>query len=175
MTVIAPAVRGARPQLQPLAVAAGLVLLAPASLALLAALALGRPLPWQFHRPWVSPHVAFALLALALGLLQFALRKGDRRHRLVGYGWCALMTAVGLSGLWVQLIPGHVTMIHRASSLFAVADLVLVPLAIWAGRTGRRRLHRNAALSLFACMINAGALAFLPQRAIGALILGLFH
>ncbi len=75
----------------------------------------------------------------------------------------------------VQLQPGHLTFIHMASSVFAVADLVLLPIVIVAGRTGRRRLHRNAALGMVACLLNAGALAFIPQRAIGALILALFH
>jgi hypothetical protein len=75
----------------------------------------------------------------------------------------------------IQLVPGQVTMIHRASSLFAAADLIFLPLVIWGARTHRPKLHRFAALAMFACLLNAGALAFIPQRAIGALVFGLFH
>ncbi len=175
MTAIAQPARRARPVL-PLIFGWGAVaLLAPAGLALAATLVLGRPLPWQFHRPWVSPHIVVALLALALGAAQLGLRKGDRRHRLLGYAWCALLAVIGLSGLAIQLEPGHVTLIHRLSSGFAAADLILLPIVIYAGRTGRRRLHKFAALGMFACLLNAGALAFFPQRAVGALIFGLLH
>ena len=175
MTAITQTTRRNRPVLQPLFLLGAVALLVPASVALAVTLARGRPLPWQFHMPWVSPHIAVALLALALAAMQLGLRKGDRRHRLVGYAWCALMATIAVSGLMVQLQPGHLTFIHMASSVFAVADLVLLPIVIVAGRTGRRRLHRNAALGMVACLLNAGALAFIPQRAIGALILALFH
>jgi hypothetical protein len=46
---------------------------------------------------------------------------------------------------------------------------------IWAARTGRPRLHRGAALGMVLVMLNAGALAYIPQRAFGSLVFGLFH
>jgi uncharacterized membrane protein len=165
----------ARRRGSPIFIGLGLAILIPASTALALTLALGRPLPWQFHMPWVSPHVALALVTLALGVAQLALKKGDRRHRLVGYGWCALMAGVGVSGMAIQLEPGHVTLIHRISSGFSVLNLVLIPIVVWAARTGRRRVHRIAALTMFATLINAGAMAFIPWRAIGSLVFGLFH
>ena len=167
--------RPGAPVLQHLALWGGVVILAPAAVGLAATPLLGRRLPWQFHMPWVSPHIAVALLVLGLGVLQLALPKGDRRHRLVGYAWCGLIAAVCLSGLLVQLEPGHVTLIHWLSSGFAAADLLLLPVVIYAGRTGRRRLHRNAAMATFLIMLNAGALAYIPQRAIGSLVFGPFH
>ncbi len=175
MTAIPQTTTRRRPVLQPLFLWGAIAIFTPVSAALAVTLAHGRPLPWQFHMPWVSPHIAVALLALALGALQLGLRKGDRRHRLMGYAWCALMALIAVSGLMVQLEPGHMTVIHMASSGFAVADLILLPIVIFAARTGRPRLHRNAALGMFACLLNAGALAFIPQRAVGALILGLLH
>ncbi len=175
MTAITQTTPRNRPVLQPLFLCGAVAIFAPVSLALAVTLARGRPLPWQFHMPWVSPHIAVALMALPLGALQLGLRKGDRRHRLMGYAWCALMGLIAVSGLMVQLEPGHVTIVHMASSAFAVVDLILLPIVVWAGRSGRRRLHRNAALGMVACLLNAGALAFIPQRAIGGLVLGLFH
>ena len=178
MTVIAqPSLRRPRaaPLLDRLALCVGVVILVPAAAALAVTLALGRRLPWQFQMPAVAPHIAVALLALGLGVAQLALPKGDRRHRLMGYGWCAVIAAVCVSGLMVQLEPGHVTLIHWISSGFSVIDLILLPVVIWAARTGRPRLHRCAALGMVLVMLNAGALAYIPQRAIGSLVFGLFH
>jgi uncharacterized membrane protein len=181
MTAITPSqvlVRPAgrrRPVLQPLFVATALLILTPIAIALPLTLMRGRPLPWQFHMPWVAPHLAVALMVLALGALQLTLSKGDRRHRLVGYGWCALMGFISLSGLLIQLQPGHVSFIHVASSVFAVINLILLPLAVWGARTGRRRLHKIAVLGMFASMLNAGLMAFVPFRAIGLLVFGALH
>ena len=171
---IRPAARK-RSLLQPLFVAGALAILAPICIALPVTLLRGRPLPWQFHMPWVLPHVAVALVVLALGAMQLALPKGDRRHRMVGYAWCALTGFISLSGLLIQLKPGQVTVIHLASSVFSAINLILLPLVIWGAHTGRRRLHRIAALGMFACLLNAGALAFIPFRAIGLLVFGALH
>lgn len=181
MTVIAPAVFDARPArrkrrwLQPIFAWGALAVLAPVVVALPLTAIKGRPLPWQFHVPWVLPHVAVALMVLGLGSMQLLLRKGDRRHRLAGYGWCALMAFISISGLMIQLQPGHVSVIHIASSVFSVINLILLPLVIWGAWTGRRRLHRIAAMGMFASMLNAGLMAYVPFRAIGLLVFGVMH
>jgi uncharacterized membrane protein len=164
-----------RPVLQPLFILGSLAILAPIAVALPATLLRGRPLPWQFHAPWVGPHVAVALLVLALGAAQLALKKGDKRHRMVGYAWCALMGFISMSGLMIRLQPGPMTIIHMASSVFAIINLVCLPLMIWGARTGRRRLHKILALAMFANLINAALLTFIPFRAIGLLVFGALH
>lgn len=174
-TAIAKTVRRRRPLLQPLFAGVAVAMLVPIVFALAVTLASGRPLPWQFHMPWVSPHIIVALLALGLGAAQLALKKGDRRHRALGYAWCAVIAYICVSGLLIQLEPGHVTPIHIASSVFAVADLLLLPVIVWSARTRRRRLHKGAVLGLFASMLNAGLLAFIPFRAIGLLVFGTSH
>ena len=181
MTAIAPAAFEARPVrrrrrwLQPLFAALALILLAPICIALPATLLRGRPLPWQFHVTWVAPHVAAAVLVLGLGATQLMLRKGDRRHRLVGYAWCALMAFISISGLLIRLRPGPMTIIHLASSIFTAINLALLPLVIWGAWTGRPRLHRLAAMGMFASMLNAGLLAYIPFRAVGLLVFGALH
>jgi len=164
-----------RPVLQPLFAALALLVLIPICLALPSTLLRGRPLPWQFHTPWVLPHLTVALLVLGLGAMQLTLRKGDRRHRMMGYAWCALMGFISISGLMIQLEPGHLTIIHIASSVFSVINLVLLPLVIWGAHSGRRRLHRIAALGMFASMLNAGLMAYVPFRAVGLLVFGALH
>lgn len=169
-----PAARS-RPVLQALLLFGALAILAPIAVALPATLLEGRPLPWQFDVAWVSPHVAAALLLLVLGALQLGLRKGDRRHRMIGYAWCALMAFVSVSGLFIRLQPGPMTIIHIASSVFSVINLVCIPLVIWGARTGRRRLHEVVTLAMFANLIFSALLTFIPFRAIGLLVFGALH
>ncbi len=167
--------RRRRPLMQTIFGVVALAILAPILVALPLTLARGRPLPWQFNVAWVSPHVAVALVVLAMGAMQLLLSKGDKRHQLMGYAWCALMAFISISGLLIQLEPGHVTVIHMASSVFAVINLILLPLVIWGARTGHPRVHRIAAMGMFASMLNAGLMAFIPFRAIGLLVFGLAH
>lgn len=152
---------------------AGLAILVPTLAALVAVAVSGRPLPWQFGLPAVSLHVALGLAALILGAAQILLAKRARRHRLMGYLWCGLLAVIAMSGLAVHLEPGQVTPIHRISSLFSVATLALLPVVIHAGRMGQKRTHRNAVVAIYLLLITAGALTFLPHRAIGSLFVAL--
>ena len=173
MTAAPSPARRAAPWVQYVMLLGAVAFLAVVCAAFAVTLIQGRPLPWQFHMRAVSPHVAAGLAVLALGAMQLTLKKGDRRHRMIGYAWCALMALMALSGLAVQLDPnGRVTLIHKLSSGFSVATLALLPLVIWAGRTGRRQLHRNTVLVLFFLMLQAGALTFIPHRALGLLVSG---
>jgi uncharacterized membrane protein len=148
-----------------------LAILVPAAGSLVVVLILGRALPWQFELPAVSLHVGAALIALALGAAQLWLPKRAPRHHLIGYLWCGLLAMVAVSGLGVQLDPkGGVTFIHRVSSYFSIATLVLLPIVIHAGRTGRRKAHRNALLGVFALLLLAGGMSFIPGRAVGDLV-----
>lgn len=150
----------------------GLAILVPAAASLASALLLGRALPWQFDLPAVSLHVGAASVALVLGAAQLVLPKGGKRHRLFGYVWCGLLALVAVSGLAVQLNPnGGVTLIHRISSYFSIATLVLLPIVIHAGRTGQRKAHRNALLGIFGLLLLAGGMSFIPGRAVGDLVI----
>ena len=166
---------GKRPVLRPLFVCGALALLTPIAVALPITLLRGRPLPWQFQVPWAAPHIAVAVLVVVLGGLQLALRKGDRRHRLVGYAWCGLMAFISVSGFLIRLKPGPMTLIHMASSAFAVLNLICLPLLIWGARTGHRKLHKVVALVMFANLLSSGAQAYIPFRAIGLLVFGALH
>lgn len=164
-----------RPWLQPVFLVLALAILVPICAALPLTLMRGRPLPWQLHVAWVSPHFTFALVALGLAAMQLALPKGDRRHRIVGYGWSGLMAAISLTGMMIQLTPGHVSVIHQMSTVSAVINLLLLPVMIVAARTHRPRLHRVTALLLVGSMLNAGLMEFIPFRTVGSLVFGLFQ
>jgi uncharacterized membrane protein len=51
--------------------------------------------------PYSILHVIAALAALVIGLLMLALRKGDRRHRVLGWWYVALMS-IGLIGIVIR-------------------------------------------------------------------------
>jgi uncharacterized membrane protein len=111
----------------------------------------------------VQLHVYAALLALILGFVQLAGRKGSARHRLTGRVWVALMAAVALSSfvfVWGCGFDG-LGPIHLLSAytLYTLVGLVR------AARRGDVRAHRVAALWLFlAALIGAGAFTLLPGR-----------
>jgi uncharacterized membrane protein len=112
---------------------------------------------------FVQLHLAAALIALVLGTVMVAARKGTAGHRALGRIWVALMAAVALSSFWITGLagPGRFSVIH----LLSVVTLAGLAVAIWAIRTGRVRLHRRAMIGLYAGgLIGAGAGAFWPGR-----------
>jgi uncharacterized membrane protein len=146
----------------------------PATAGLLAALVSGQPLPAPFRLAAVNVHIAAVLAAMPLGVVQLVAPKGTFNHRTLGYLWCALLVLAAMSSFAIQLDPeGGVTLIHAISSLFSVATLILIPLVIHFGRTGRAKAHRRALLGIFFFLLLAGILSFLPGRAFGDLIVSL--
>lgn len=126
----------------------------------------------SFHRPdWhrlaeASPaariHLAFAVLALVTGALQFIILKGTPVHRAIGRGWLMLMVIAAASSFFVRNIrPGHFSLIHSLS----VVTLLAVPWIIHTAKTGRICEHRKTATGLYVGgLLVAGALAILPGR-----------
>jgi uncharacterized membrane protein len=70
-------------------------------------------------------HLAAALLALLLGIVMLARRKGTASHKAVGRVWAVLMLTVAISSLWMPSFL-HFTPIH----LFTLLTLVMLPTAI---------------------------------------------
>lgn len=136
------------------------------------ALSAHAPLPPAFGRAAVLAHFATVMSALPLAISQLLLPKGTLRHRVVGYVWCALMLVTALASFSVREIsPGHLSLIH----VFSVVTLVAVPVLIWNARTHHVARHRRTVLGLvIGGLVVAGLLTFVPGRALGALVSGLF-
>ena len=149
---------------------AGVFLLACA--ALLNAALRGAPIPAALHDGAVVAHVLAVCLALPLGIAQLVLPKGTFRHRTVGYVWCALMVATALLSFAIHEInPGGLSAIH----LFSVVTLLSVPLIIVNARAGRVAQHQRGVLILVvSALVVAGSFTFLPNRALGRLVLALW-
>jgi uncharacterized membrane protein len=117
----------------------------------------------------IQLHVVAALMALAVGTLQFAVRRGTPRHRAVGWFWIALMTTVALSSFFIHEIRmvGRWSPIH----LLSVVTLVSLVIGIHAIRHKNVRTHRYTMISLFVfALIGAGAFTFMPGRLMHAVI-----
>jgi uncharacterized membrane protein len=119
----------------------------------------------------VQIHVAAALAALLLGAAQFALPKGDGRHRVAGWAWVALMGTVSLSafGLTGHAGGGNLSWVHG----IAAGVLLLLPLGVVAARRGRIAAHRTRMAALFlGGLVITGAFTLLPGRLMGGVVFG---
>jgi len=122
------------------------------------------PLVIQFH-------VVAALLALVLGLLQFAGPRGTPRHRIVGRLWVLLMVMVSGSSFFIHELRlfGPWSPIH----VLSVVTLASLGYAIVAVRRGNIAAHRRAMISAYVLgLVVAGAFTLVPGRIMHAVIFG---
>jgi uncharacterized membrane protein len=125
--------------------------------------------PFLSHSFAVLIHIVTAVLALALGIVLLARRKGTRGHKALGRIWAALMLVVAASSFWITGIagPGRFSVIH----LLSVFTIAMLALAVWAIRSGRVRTHRFTMIGIFAGgLIGAGAGALAPGRLISQML-----
>jgi uncharacterized membrane protein len=112
--------------------------------------------------PAVQIHVLAALGAMGLGAALLVRRKGRRFHRVAGWTWTALISAVALSSLFIVGLNGdRWSYLHLTVGWIAV----FLPLAVLAARRHRVTAHRTLMMMLFyGTLLISGALAFLPGR-----------
>lgn len=117
-------------------------------------------------------HIGLAITALFLGGVIAAMRKGTVRHRLLGRVWAVIMLAVAATSFAFPaerlLIVGGLSYLH----ILALATFLMLPLAVWAVRSGRTLLHRRLMLTLYALLCITGIAAmFMPGRFLHQLFL----
>ena len=119
--------------------------------------------------PWIIQlHVAAALAALLLGIVQLVARKGTLPHRTLGWVWVALMATVAVTSFWIQR-KGTFGPIHALS----IMVLVMLPVALFAARNRRVRAHRLTMLGIFiGGLIIAGGFTLMPGRLMNAVAFG---
>lgn len=110
----------------------------------------------------VQLHLCFAVLALALGALQLAARKGGHLHRAAGWFWVSMMAIATLSSLFIMSEnPGSWSWIHVTTFVHGTTLALAVVFAI------RRNIKWHARLMTFTYvsgLIGALLLAFIPDR-----------
>lgn len=120
--------------------------------------------------PVILVHLAFGLLALMVGALLMAGRKGARMHRILGWGWVLAVGIVAVTSLFIRVVnPGHFSFIHILSGYVIIA----LPLAVAAARRHDVERHRRYMTGLFYGGFAVNLLfVLLPGRFVWNLFLG---
>ena len=104
-------------------------------------------------------HVGAAVVAIVLGPFQLRRRKGDLRHKRLGYVWAALIVFVAVSSFWVrEILPGRLSPVH----LLSVVTLVTLSLGILAARRNKHRMHKGNMIGTYVGLCGAGLGALIP-------------
>ncbi len=121
--------------------------------------------------PVIQAHTAMALLAVALSIAIFTVRRGTPLHKTLGRVWVASMALVAISSFWIFELQvwGKFSPIH----LLSIFTLVQLIRAIQAARAGNIPLHRRTMKGLvFGALMVAGAFTFFPGRIMYNVFLG---
>jgi uncharacterized membrane protein len=119
----------------------------------------------------IQLHAFAAMGAFALGIVQFARRKGTFSHRTFGWIWVSLMLVVAVSSFWIHDI--RVWGIWSPIHLLSIVTLVNLPLAVLMARRHRVRAHRYWMISMFAgALLIAGIFTFVPGRIMHSVLFG---
>lgn len=116
----------------------------------------------------IELHIIAALVAVVLGVVQFASRKGTRRHRVVGRVWFLAMAVVCATSLGIyEVNDGKPSPIH----ILTAVTVFFMIRAIVAARKGNIRRHKRALIGCYAGLIIAGlAATLIPGRFIPQLL-----
>lgn len=119
--------------------------------------------------PIMWAHLLTVLPALLIGAVVMVQRKGTTAHIVLGRAYMLLMLTTAILSFWVRGLNGESLSPIHALSAWSIASVIA---GWWAIRTGRRRLHRNFMIGLYAGVVIAGAFTLLPGRALGRLLWG---
>jgi len=166
----------ARDRARVIGLALALVIVVPTAAWLSGAMAKWQGASWTprldlqafWRAPLVTQGHVIAILTLALagwGIL--ALRKGDRRHRLMGRTWVIAMSLMGIAALTIP---------HGASVVPAYVGgglaLALMAHAWWSIRRGRVRAHARSMAMLMVGLLFMTAVALVPGRLMHDVLFG---
>jgi uncharacterized membrane protein len=117
-------------------------------------------LPWQL---WL--HLATLAIALALTPVMLLRKRGDNRHRLLGWIWAVCMFVTALISLDIRMInDGGFSLIHLLSAF----TIVGVPVLILSARRRDIRRHRGQARGfVIGALLVAGFFTFPFDRLLG--------
>lgn len=123
---------------------------------------------------WPLPivlHVAFAVGALLVAVVQFSGAKGNRRHRLLGWVWVALMSGVAATSVFIRDYGMPNLFGYTPIHLFTVLTIVTLPLAVVHARRHDVVRHAASMKGLFVGgLLVAGLATLIPGRRLGNLL-----
>lgn len=135
----------------------------------LAALARGREQLGAIP-PVIWLHIASLMVALVLTPVLLLRRRGDKKHRVLGWIWAVAMVITAADSLQVRVInPGHFSVIH----ILSIVVLITVPLLVFRARKHQVAAHRRGVrIIVTAGILGAGVYAFPVSRLLGHLLFG---
>ena len=144
---------------------AALALLAVVTAALLRGSAHWGEIGWQ-----VWAHIATIAIALALTPVNLWSRRGDKRHRLIGYIWVAALAFTALLSFDIRLVnQGHFSVIH----LLSIFTLIQLPAIVFSARAHNHQRHRRSVRGMvIGAMLVAGFFTFPFGRLLGSWLFG---
>ena len=125
---------------------------------------------WHKVPPIVWAHLATIVIALGLTPVMLLRRRGDARHRLLGWIWSGSMALTAALSLGIKLINhGSFSVIH----VLSVWTLIQVPLIVLTARRHNVKRHRRAVRGMVTgALLIAGFFTFPFGRLLGSWLLG---
>lgn len=120
---------------------------------------------------WIRSHAMLALMLIPLTCLIFALPRGSRLHRVLGWTWVLGMAAVAASSFAIHDIRifGPFSPIHGLS----VLSLVMLVYGVRAARGHRIKDHKQTMKGLtLGALVIAGLFTLLPGRIMYQVVFG---
>jgi uncharacterized membrane protein len=132
--------------------------------AVLAAVARGSA-DWGAIQPVIWVHLGAIVVSLGLAPAILWNKRGDRRHRALGYGWVTAMTIAALTSLFIREInDGGFSLIH----LLSVFTVIQLPIIVLSARAHNHRRHRRAIRGMIiGALLIAGFFTFPFDRLLG--------
>jgi len=119
----------------------------------------------------IQLHVAAALAAIALGIVQLAAPKGTIPHRQLGLIWSGLIALTALSSFFIHTLRvwGPWSPLH----LLSLFTLVMLARAVIAARRHDVARHRRAMMAMYGLgIVLPAVIALLPGRTMHAVVFG---
>ena len=116
-------------------------------------------------------HALAAMVAIILGGIQLAMKKGGALHRLLGRLWVGLMAVVAGSSFFIHEINlwGLYSPIH----VLSLWTLFSLGLAIYFVRVGKIKRHQQVMIALYGfALILTGFFTLLPGRVMHQVVSG---
>ena len=121
-------------------------------------------------KPAIIIHSLCAFIALGLGIVMFARRKGTPSHKMIGRVFVLFMAVTALSALFIKGLNGDkFSWIH----LFVPLSFYAIWELFYHLRKGNIEKHKKAVQGLFfGALLIPGALSFLPGRLMWHVVFG---
>jgi uncharacterized membrane protein len=114
-------------------------------------------------------HIIAVALAVPLGAVMMASRKGRRFHRVAGWTWAGLVSIGSATPVWLALSAHRWFPVH----LTVIFVMTLLLTGVLAARRHDVARHRARMMWLYySSILGAGALTFLPGRLMWRLFFG---